>query len=94
MLSAGQNNFLAALCLQDGRMGLATLDPSTGEFAVTELIGDDSQERLPCRSWRCIRPSRSFWSAANARKHLRRSRAERTRRGRHRRPRNSLQTGR
>ena len=46
MLSAGQNNFLAALCVQDGRMGLAVLDPSTGEFAVTELIGDDSQERL------------------------------------------------
>jgi DNA mismatch repair protein MutS len=56
MLSAGQNNFLAALCVQDGRMGLAVLDPSTGEFAVTELVGDDSQERLLQELAR-IRPS-------------------------------------
>lgn len=56
MLSAGQNNFLAALCVQDGRMGLATLDPSTGEFAVTELLGDDAQERLLQELAR-IRPS-------------------------------------
>jgi DNA mismatch repair protein MutS len=46
MLSAGQNNFLAALCVQDGKMGLALLDPSTGEFAVTELAGDGAQERI------------------------------------------------
>jgi DNA mismatch repair protein MutS len=46
MLSSAQNNFLAALCIQDGRLGLATLDPSTGEFAVTELDGEQAQERL------------------------------------------------
>src|SRR5476651_1079875 len=46
MLSAGQNNFLAALCVQDGRMGLAVLDPSTGEFAVTEVCGEGAQDRL------------------------------------------------
>jgi len=46
MLSAGQNNFLAAICVQDGRTGLAILDPSTGEFAVTEVTGDEQQERL------------------------------------------------
>jgi DNA mismatch repair protein MutS len=46
MLAAGQNNFLAAVCVQDGRVGLAVLDPSTGEFAVTEVAGDDAQERL------------------------------------------------
>ena len=46
MLAAGQNNFLAAICVQDGRVGLAVLDPSTGEFAVTEVQGDDTQERL------------------------------------------------
>src|SRR2546421_4731418 len=44
MLSAGQNNFLAAICIQDGRAGLAVLDPSTGEFAVTEVVGDATQE--------------------------------------------------
>ncbi len=46
MLSAGQNNYLAAICVQDGKAGLAILDPSTGEFAVTELAGDGAQERL------------------------------------------------
>lgn len=44
MLNASQNNFLAALCVQDGRLGLAILDPSTGEFAVTEMAGDAAQE--------------------------------------------------
>lgn len=46
MLAAGQNNFLAAICVLDGRAGLATLDPSTGEFLVTELEGEQLQERL------------------------------------------------
>lgn len=46
MLASGQNNFLAAICVQDGRAGLAVLDPSTGEFAVTEIAGDEQQERL------------------------------------------------
>jgi DNA mismatch repair protein MutS len=46
MLSSGQSNFLAAICVQDGRAGLAILEPSTGEFAVTELCGDSTQEML------------------------------------------------
>ncbi|MEZ0325311.1 MAG: DNA mismatch repair protein MutS [Fimbriimonas sp.] len=46
MLSSGQNNFLAAICVQDGRAGLAILEPSTGEFAVTELCGDATQELI------------------------------------------------
>jgi DNA mismatch repair protein MutS len=46
MLQAGQNNFLAALCVLDGRVGLATLDPSTGEFAVTEIGGEAVQDQL------------------------------------------------
>lgn len=46
MLSSGQNNFLAAICVQDGRAGLAVLDSSTGEFAVTEVLGEDAQEML------------------------------------------------
>ena len=46
MLSSGQNNFLAAICVQDGIMGLAALDPSTGEFAVTELTGTSAEEHL------------------------------------------------
>ncbi len=46
MLAAGQNNFLVAICVQDGRAGLAFLDPSTGEFAVTEVTGESTQELL------------------------------------------------
>ncbi len=46
MLQEGSNNFLAAICLQPGRAGLATLDPSTGEFLVTELEGERLAERL------------------------------------------------
>ena len=46
LLESGRNNFLAALCVQDGTLGLAMLDPSTGEFMVTEIAGAESQERL------------------------------------------------
>ncbi len=46
MLPRGANNFLVSLCVQDGRIGLATLDPSTGEFVVTELTGDQADDRL------------------------------------------------
>ncbi|MFI5385974.1 MAG: DNA mismatch repair protein MutS [Fimbriimonadales bacterium] len=46
MLPGGANNFLAAICVQDGRAGLATLDPSTGEFVVTELDGEFDDKLL------------------------------------------------
>lgn len=46
LLEAGRNNFLAALCINDGTLGLAMLDPSTGEFLVTEIAGGEAQERL------------------------------------------------
>ncbi len=46
MLPADKNNFLAAICVQDGRAGLAVLDPSTGEFSVTEIDGDQFDDRL------------------------------------------------
>jgi DNA mismatch repair protein MutS len=46
LLEAGRNNFLAALCVNDGTLGLAMLDPSTGEFMVTEMVGGEAQERL------------------------------------------------
>jgi DNA mismatch repair protein MutS len=46
LLESGRNNFLAALCMTDGNLGLATLDPSTGEFQVTEITGAETQERL------------------------------------------------
>jgi DNA mismatch repair protein MutS len=46
MLTPSSNNFLAALCLRDGKAGLATLDPSTGEFLVTEIEGEGVIDRL------------------------------------------------
>lgn len=46
MLDAASNNFLAAICVLDERAGLATLDPSTGEFLVTEIEGERLEERL------------------------------------------------
>ncbi len=56
MLRGSSNNFLAALCVQDGRIGLATLDPSTGEFVVTELSGEEADDRL-LQELERIRPS-------------------------------------
>ena len=56
MLSAGKNNYLAAICVQDGKAGLAILDPSTGEFAVTEMIGESTQE-LILQELARVRPS-------------------------------------
>ena len=46
ILNAGQNNFLAAICVHEGGAGLAMLDPSTGEFLVTEIQGEQFQEKL------------------------------------------------
>ncbi len=46
MLSSTRNNYLAAICVQDGKAGLAILDPSTGEFVVTEVLGESTQELL------------------------------------------------
>ncbi len=46
MLSATQNNFLAAVGVHERRLGLATLDPSTGEFQATEFNGEAAAERL------------------------------------------------
>ncbi|MER3496056.1 MAG: DNA mismatch repair protein MutS, partial [Armatimonadota bacterium] len=46
MLEAGANNFLAAICRIEGKIGFAYLDASTGEFLATELIGDGAADRL------------------------------------------------
>ena len=46
MLDSSANNFLAAVCMLEGRAGLAMLDPTTGEFLVTEIEGDSVADRL------------------------------------------------
>jgi len=56
MLASERNSFLAALSVQDGKIGLAILDPSTGEFAVTQLEGSAAQESILQELAR-IRPS-------------------------------------
>lgn len=56
MLSAGSNNYLSALCLVGGKAGFATLDPSTGEFLVTEFEGAELQD-LVLQELARLRPS-------------------------------------
>ena len=46
MLAAGASNYLGALVKTDGRLGLAFLESSTGEFTATELSGEGATDRL------------------------------------------------
>ncbi len=46
MLPTERNNYLAAVLLHEGRLGLAYVDMSTGEFAATELHGERLEARL------------------------------------------------
>ncbi len=41
LLPADSNNYLASVVIQDGRAGVAYVDITTGEFAVTELDGEN-----------------------------------------------------
>jgi len=44
LLEENANNYLAAICLADGGIGVAFVDVSTGEFMVTEQNGADTSE--------------------------------------------------
>jgi len=62
MLEESCNNFLAAVVEEDGRIGLALVDVSTGEFLTTEIPA----ERLPSelakfRPAECIAPFSLRW---------------------------------
>jgi DNA mismatch repair protein MutS len=62
MLEESCNNFLAAVVEEDGRIGLALVDVSTGEFLTTEIPA----ERLPSelakfRPAECIAPFSLSW---------------------------------
>jgi DNA mismatch repair protein MutS len=46
LLPADANNYLASVVLQDGRAGVAYVDITTGEFAATELSGENIQSTL------------------------------------------------
>ncbi|MBL8060383.1 MAG: DNA mismatch repair protein MutS [Chthonomonas sp.] len=56
MLAPNSNNFLSALCLVGDRAGFAALDPSTGEFMVTEIAGEELQ-MIALQELSRIRPS-------------------------------------
>ncbi|MEO6829499.1 MAG: DNA mismatch repair protein MutS, partial [Acidobacteriaceae bacterium] len=43
-LNSDQNNFLAALCFDGPKIGLALLDNSTGDFRATEFHGRDARD--------------------------------------------------
>ncbi len=45
-LNCDQNNFLAALCFDGAKIGLALLDNSTGDFRATEFYGKDTREAM------------------------------------------------
>lgn len=59
MLEEGSNNFLASIFEEEGRLGLAFLDVSTGEFLATELLADEgklSGELAKFRPAECLIP--------------------------------------
>jgi DNA mismatch repair protein MutS len=56
LLRGDQNNFLAAIFPQAERIGIAYVDITTGEFAATELSGDDPQSLLRAEMIR-LRPA-------------------------------------
>jgi len=45
LIDARANHYLAALAWRDGRLGLAHLDVTTGEFATTDFEGPDAERR-------------------------------------------------
>ncbi|MHB8301276.1 MAG: DNA mismatch repair protein MutS [Acidobacteriaceae bacterium] len=45
-LNSDQNNFLAALCFDGAKIGLALLDNSTGDFRATEFSGKDAHDAM------------------------------------------------
>ena len=46
LIDASSNNYLAAAVMENGRIGLAYADISTGEFAATEIDGQRALQRL------------------------------------------------
>src|SRR5437773_6068378 len=46
VLNPGENNFLLAIADQDGELGIAFLDISTGELRASQFAGNDRWNRL------------------------------------------------
>ena len=60
LLQHHQNNFLVSAFYQDNRAGMAYVDISTGEFAVTELFGKDIHNQIRSEFFR-LTPSEILW---------------------------------
>jgi len=60
LLQHQQNNYLATAFYQDNRAGIAYVDISTGEFAVTEIMGKDVLNLIRAEFFR-LQPSEILW---------------------------------
>jgi DNA mismatch repair protein MutS len=60
LLQHQHNNYLATVFYQDSRAGLAYVDISTGEFAVTEMTGKDVQDQIRSELFR-LQPAEILW---------------------------------
>jgi len=63
LLSSGRNNYLASVYVQENRAGIAYLDITTGEFAGTQLEGENVQAQVRSELIR-INPSETLRSDA------------------------------
>jgi len=60
LLQHHQNNYLATAFYQENRAGVAYVDISTGEFAVTEITGKDIRSQIRSELFR-LHPSEILW---------------------------------
>ncbi len=60
LLQQQNNNYLATVFYQDNRAGLAYVDITTGEFAVTELSGKSVQDQIRTELFR-LQPAEILW---------------------------------
>ena len=60
LLQNQNNNYLVAVFFQDSRAGLAYVDISTGEFAVTEMSSKDIESQIRSELFR-LQPAEILW---------------------------------
>ncbi|MCK9566456.1 MAG: DNA mismatch repair protein MutS [Methanothrix sp.] len=66
MLDEASNNFLASVVQDGGRMGLAFVDVSTGEFLTTEIAAERlSSELAKFRPAECVAPFAMDWQGSS-----------------------------
>ena len=63
LISADENNFLAAVAQSGDRAGFAALDLSTGEFRATEFQGEDAYRRIQ-EELQQLRPKEVLYGSA------------------------------